>query len=179
MSLGDCHVGSGESSFELYLQRDGNLRPLSGVGDQGVGAYTMHRQVIAETFVVDPNRVQFEVRDTSNAPYDQGIKGARGMHIEGQAVQRAARSLIEKLRELAGSFWKVGVEEVSWFKGGVVYNRDRKKKLGLSDLAKISEGPVKAIGHFKAHKPDVYSFQAVVADVEVDAETGEVRVRRL
>ncbi len=179
ISLGDRHVGSGESSFELFLEKDGSLRLVSGVGDQGVGAYTMHRQVVSETLQVDPNRVQIEVRDTSTAPYDQGIKGARGTHIEGIASQFAANSLMEKLCELAASSWKVRPDEVGWSKGGVVHKRDCKMRLELNGLAKIQKEPIRGFGHYKGHKPDVYSFQAVVADVEVSVETGEVRVQRL
>jgi hypothetical protein len=39
--------------------------------------------------------------------------------------------------------------------------------------------PIKGFGEFKGHKPDVYSFQAVVIDVEVDSESGEVRIKHL
>ncbi len=179
VSLGDRHVGHGESSFELFLDKDGSLRLVSGVGDQGVGAYTMHCQVVSETLQVDPNRVQIEVRDTSTAPYDQGIKGARGTHIEGIASQLAGNSLIEKLCELAASSWNVRPDEVGWSKGGAVHKRDRKMRLELNGLAKIQKEPTRGFGHYNGHKPDVYSFQAVVADVEVSVETGEVRVQRL
>jgi len=179
VSLGDRHVGHGESSFELYLDKKGSLRLVSGVGDQGVGAYTMHCQVVSETLQVDANRVQIEVRDTSTAPYDQGIKGARGTHIEGRASQLAANSLMEKLCELAASSWNVRPDEVRWSEGGVVHKRDRKMRLELNGLAKIQKEPTRGFGHYNGHKPDVYSFQAVVADVEVSVETGEVRVQRL
>jgi len=179
MALGDRHVGHGESSFELVLERDGTLTLLSGVGDQGVGAYTMHRQVIAETLGIDPDIIRVEVKDTSSAPYDQGIKGARGTHVEGQAAARTALSLKENLCALAASYWRMQTENVSWGGGAVVSKQDRRKKLTLKDLAKLSEGPIKGFGRYTGHKPDVYSFQAVVADVEVDRETGQVTVPRL
>ena len=179
ISLGDRHVGHGESSFELFLEKNGRLRSVSGVGDNGVGAYTMHRQVVSETLQVDPNLVQIEVRDTSSAPYDQGIMGARGTHIEGIAIQQAAHSLIENLCELSASSWNVNRQEVTWTEGCVVHKRDRKKRLALKGLARIQKEPTRGFGHYNGHKPDVYSFQSVVADVEVSAETGQVKVQRL
>jgi len=179
VALGDRHVGHGESSFELLLEKDGTLKLLSGVGDNGVGAYTMHCQVVAETLQVDPERVQIEVLDTTTAPYDQGIKGARGTHIEGQATQRAATSLMEKLRDFAAGAWNAKLEDVAWTNGMAVHKRERKKRLKIDELAAMAGEPIKGFGEFRGHKPDVYSFQAVVADVAVGADTGEVEVRRL
>ena len=180
VALGDRHVGHGESSFELLLDRDGALRLISGVGDQGVGAYTMHRQVAAEWLGVDPDAIAIEVRDTSNAPYDQGIKGARGTHVEGQAVARATGDLIDKLRSLAASHWSAPAEKISWTGGtAVLKGNGRRKRLSLKELAGLTKIPLKGFGEYKGHKPHVYSFQAIVVDVEVDPETGALDLQRL
>jgi CO/xanthine dehydrogenase Mo-binding subunit len=180
VALGDRHVGHGDSSFELLLERDGSLRLLSGVGDQGVGAYTMHRQIVAHFLGVNPESVKIEVRDTSTAPYDQGIKGARGTHIEGQAVARATKSLIEALRTTAAAHWDSAIEEISWASGGAIFkNNGKRKRLSLKELAQLSSPPLKGFGEFTGHKPHVYSFQAVVVDVEVDSESGEVRLQHV
>jgi CO/xanthine dehydrogenase Mo-binding subunit len=180
MALGDRHVGHGDSSFELVLENDGTLRLLSGVGDQGVGAYTMHRQVVSQLLGVDPHSVRIDVKDTSSAPYDQGIKGARGMHVEGQAVAHATESLIDALKTIAASHWGAAVEGVSWVNGSALLSDNgRKKRLGLKELACLGKQPLKGFGEFVGHKPDVYSFQAVVVDVEVDRDSGAVRVQHL
>ena len=180
IALGDRHVGHGDSSFELVLEQDGAVRLLSGVGDQGVGAYTMHRQVVAHFLGVDPDSITIEVRDTSSAPYDQGIKGARGMHIEGQAVARATESLMEALRSIAASQCETAVEKISWTGGGAFFKANgQAKRLRLKELARLSSQPIKGFGEFTGHKPDVYSFQAVVADVEVDRDSGAVHVQHL
>jgi CO/xanthine dehydrogenase Mo-binding subunit len=180
VALGDRHVGHGDSSFELVLERDGTLRLLSGVGDQGVGAYTMHRQVVSELLGVDPNSIKIEVGNTSNAPYDQGIKGARGTHIEGQAVLRTTNSLIGALRGIAASQWDTTAEKVSWARGSAwLRDNGKARRLGLKELAALSDKPLKGFGEFFGHKPDVYSFQAVVADVAVDEESGAVGLKHL
>ena len=180
MAFGDRHVGHGDSSFELVLERDGTLRLLSGVGDQGAGAYTMHRQGAAEVLGVDPNSIRVEVGNTANAPYDQGIKGARGTHIEGQAVLRTAQSLIDALRGVAASQWGAGAEKIAWERGGAwLRDNGKARRLGLKELASLADKPLKGFGEFVGHKPDVYSFQALVADVAVDEESGEVRLTQL
>ena len=180
MALGDRHVGHGDSSFELVLERDASVRLLSGVGDQGVGAYTMHRQVVAELLGVDPASIRIEVGDTSNAPYDQGIKGARGMHIEGQAVLRASQALIEELRKLAAKKLGRTIDQVIWERGGALCRDNGKTtRLKLKELALLPEKPLRGFGEFVGHKPDVYSFQAVVVDVEVDGESGAVKLKHI
>ncbi|HEY2990745.1 MAG TPA: xanthine dehydrogenase family protein molybdopterin-binding subunit [Candidatus Binatia bacterium] len=180
VALGDRHVGHGESSFELLLEGDGTLRLLSGVGDQGVGAYTMHRQVAAELLGVAPDAIAIEVRDTSSAPYDQGIKGARGTHVEGQAVARATISLIDHLRSFAASQWGAPVEKIFWAGGAAqLKSGGKRKRLSLKKLAGRSKIPLKGFGEYKGHKPHVYSFQSIVVDVEVDRETGAVDLKHL
>jgi CO/xanthine dehydrogenase Mo-binding subunit len=178
MALGDRHVGYGESSCELILDSDGDLSIRSGIGDQGVGAYTMHRQVVAQIVGVHPNRVHINVSATDSAPYDEGIKGARGMHVEGRAVAQASAALVESLRAVAASRWAVPAANVSWSRGRAVL-RDSKSTLSLNDLTRVSTSPVKSFGHYKGQKSAAYSFQALVADVAVDPEVGQISVVRL
>ncbi len=181
LALGDRHVGHGESSAEIYLERDGAVRLVTSVRDQGVGAYTMHRQVAAETLGIEPERVRVEIKGTADGPYDEGVRGARGAHVEGRAVLRAAENLIACLRKQAAAYWRVDAGKVEWQAGKAWLANGRKSKnLGLNDLARMIEAPLKGYGHYKAEKkPSVYSFQAIAADVEVDAETGAARVAKL
>ena len=178
MALGDRHVGTGESSCELILNSDGDLCLRSGIGDQGVGAYTMHRQVVSQIIGVDPERVRIEIGDTGSAPYDEGIKGARGAHVEGRAVAQASTALVEALRSAAATHWRTDIENVSWVRGRAVFNQS-KSILPLTDLARFSNGTVKSFGHYKGGKSDAYSFQAIVADVSVDPEIGQISITRL
>jgi CO/xanthine dehydrogenase Mo-binding subunit len=181
LALGDRHVGHGESSAEIYLERDGAVRLVTSVRDQGVGAYTMHRQVAAETLGIEPGLIQVEIKGTADGPYDEGVRGARGAHVEGQAVLRAAGDFIECLRRQAAAYWRVDISDVEWQAGRAwLLNGRKSKSLGLEEIARMIEAPLKGCGHYKAEKkPSVYSFQAIAADVEVDVETGAARVEKL
>ena len=178
MALGDRHVGTGESSCELIFNTNGDLCLRSGIGDQGVGAYTMHRQVVSQIIGIAPERVHIEIGDTNSAPYDEGIKGARGMHVEGRAVAQASEALVESLCDVAASHWHTEAANVSWSRGKAVLN-ESKSTLSLSELAQISTSPIKAFGHYKGEKSAAYSFQALVADLVVDPETGQISITRL
>jgi CO/xanthine dehydrogenase Mo-binding subunit len=181
LALGDRHVGHGESSAEIYLEPGGALRLVTSIRDQGVGAYTMHRQVAAQVLGVDAELVRIEIKGTADGPYDEGVRGARGAHVEGRAVLGAAEDLIASLRKQAAAYWQVAADAVEWRAGKAwLLNGRKSKSLGLHDLARMVEAPLAGRGHYTAHKkPAVYSFQAIAADVEVDAETGAVRVVQL
>jgi len=101
---------TGESSCELILNTDGDLCLRSGIGDQGVGAYTMHRQIVSQIIGVEPERVHIETGDTGSAPYYEGIKGARGAHVEDRAVAQASTALVEALCSAAATHWRTGIE---------------------------------------------------------------------
>lgn len=178
MALGDRHVGAGESSCELIVKTPGEICLRTGVGDQGVGAYTMHRQLVAQIVGVNPDRIHIEVSATDSAPYDEGIKAARGMHVEGRAVSQASAVLVESLRAVAAAHWGTPVANVSWSSGRAVRDGNR-STLGLADLARLSVQPIKGFGRYKGNRSTAYSFQALVADVAVDAEIGQVSVSRL
>ena len=79
-------------------------------GDQGVGAYTMHRQIVSQIIGVEPERVHIETGDTGSAPYYEDIKGARGAHVEGRAVAQASTALVEALCSAAATHWRTGIE---------------------------------------------------------------------
>ncbi len=180
IAFGYRHIGTGESSAELFLEPDGSLRLATAVRDVGVGAHTMHRQVAAETLGVEPDLVQIDVRGTDTGSYDEGVRGQRGTYVEGQAVVSATNSLIELLRKQAAAHWKVGLEQVQWEKGRAWLLGKKRESLGLRDLTKLFQGePIRGYGHCKGGRPEVYVFQALVAEVEVDRETGQVRVQKL
>ncbi len=180
IAFGFRHIGTGESSAELFLEPDGSVRLATAVRDVGVGAYTMHRQVAAETLGVAPDLVQIDVRGTDTGSYDEGVRGQRGTYVEGQAVVSATNSLIDLLKKQAAAHWKVGMEEAQWEGGRAWLQGNKKESLGLRDLTKLFHGePIRGFGHCKGGRPEVYVFQALVADVEVDKETGQVRVQKL
>ena len=178
LSLGNHHIGPGRSTAELFLEPDGSLRLVTSVRDVGVGAYTMHRQVVAEMLGVDPQLVQIDLRGTDTGVYDGGVMAQRGIHIEGRAVARAADSLIALFRKQAATLWEVEVDKVRWEKGRACLLSPKKRYLDLKGLARISQnGTLHEVGYCKDNSSDLYCFYAAVADVEVDRETGQVKIR--
>jgi len=178
IGLGDRHIGAGESNIELSVEPDGFLKLATSVCDVGVGTHTMHTQVTAEVLGIDPGLVRIDACGT-DGPYDEGVRAQRGTHVEGQAVLRAATALVEVLRREAAAHWKVTIDRVEWKKGHARL-QGTKKSLSLGEIARLSRnGALSALGHYKGERPEVYAFQAMVAEVEVDRETGQVRLTHL
>jgi CO/xanthine dehydrogenase Mo-binding subunit len=178
IAFADRHIGIGESEAEMFVQADGSLRLATSVRDVGVGAYTMHRQVAAEVLGVDPEIIRIDVTGT-DGPYDEGVKGQRGTHVEGLAVFAAATSLTDVLRRQAAGQWKVELDKVRWDRGRA-HLGGTKKSLDLKTIARhVPATSLRARGHSKPARPETYTYQSVVADVAVDKATGRVKVEKL
>ena len=173
------HVGQGESEAEVLLGIDGNVRLIVGIIDQGAGVHVMQQQVVAEVLEIEPERVSVEVSDTNHAPYHDGIKGQGATHITGQAASRATQALIESLKARAAIHWQADPAQIEWRDGQVWL--DGKEKMDLKKLAALAPGePGRGYARYDGRKrPREHIFQAVIADVEVDRESGQVQVRRL
>lgn len=174
------HVGQGESEAEVLLGVDGNVTLNVGVLDQGAGVHVMQQQVVAEVLGIEPDRVCVEVKDTNHAPYHDGIKGQGATHVTGQAVSRATRALIESLKARAAVHWDIDPARLEW-KEGKVWLTNERRRLDLKQLAALAPGePGRGFAHYDGRvRPREHIFQAVIADVEVDSESGQIEVRRL
>ena len=180
LALSCRHVGQGESEAEVLLGNDGTVRLVVGILDQGAGVHVMQKQVVAETLGIEPERVTVDVPDTNHAPYHDGIKGQGATHVTGQAASRATQALIESLKARAAIHWNADPAQVEW-KDGQVWLKNAKATMDLKQLAWLAPGePGRGYAYYDGRKrPREHIFQAVIADVEVDAESGQVQVRRL
>ena len=179
ITLSCRHIGQGESEAEVLLGKEGNVRLVVGILDQGAGVHVMQKQVVAEVLGIQPERVTVEVLDTSRAPYHDAIKGQGATHVTGQAASRATQALIESLKARAAIHWGADPTQIQWRDGQVWLNG--KETMDLKQLASLAPGePGRGFAYYDGRiRPKEHIFQAVIADVEVDRESGEIQVRRL
>jgi CO/xanthine dehydrogenase Mo-binding subunit len=151
-----------------------------GILDVGTGVHIIHKQIVAEILGIEPDRVSVQVSDTNHAPYHDGIKGQGATHVTGQAVSRATQALIESLRARAAVHWDVDPSTVEW-RDGQAWLQDGRSSMNLNRLAALAPGePGRGYAYYDGRKrPREHIFQAIVCDVEVDSETGQVEVRRI
>jgi len=171
-----------QSSADVHINEDGSAVVTSGNPDIG-GSRASLAILAAEELGIDYERVSPIVADTSQVAYSDLTGGSRVTFATGMAVVEAARSVIRQLRERAAAFWEVEVDDVEWRDGQArVRNGDGagREPLGLADLAARAArtgGPI--AGHASLTARGVgAAFGTHICDVEVDPETGAVRVVR-
>jgi len=173
---------SGKASAAITLEADGSVTVLTGCPDVGPGFYTIVQQIVSETLGVAPDRVRVRFEDTDSLPYDPGTGGSKSTNTSGHAAYKAAREVREKLLALAAREYGCAAEQVRQV-------RDRflgpgRKNLLFEELVRkmVSQngGPVQHLTMYEPKdNPPVTSFAVQVAEVEVDPETGQVKVTKV
>jgi len=176
LAISERGIGGGESHVELTLTADGRVVAQTGVPDIGTGTYTLVQQLVAEELGIAPERITVATADTSRGLLDPGTGGSKGTHVVGQASAIAARNLRGLLADLAAARLG-GAAEAIRFADGAAHLDGRAVELGA--LAAEAGEPIHAKGIYDGQAPQVVSFVAQAAEVEVDPETGQVCVRRV
>jgi len=176
-------TGAGQSWIILTAETDGTFTILTVSGDQGTGLRTVLCQTVAQEMGIPIEGVRVILGNTDEAPFsiDIGFGGSRSTNIGARAVIQACSDLREKLIAQAARVLDCAPEQVIYEGGTFRDKKGRRPRLGLRNLlAKAGNGGSISV----TTKIDVpvqrssTSFVAQVAEVEVDPETGKVRLHR-
>jgi xanthine dehydrogenase YagR molybdenum-binding subunit len=161
------------SSARVRLGPDGVATVSMAMTDIGTGSYTILTQIAAEMLGLAPGQVRMELGDTAY-PEAAGSGGSFGAASSGSALFVACDNLRAKLATLAGM-----EPTTAQFAGGWVSDGQTSKTLaslvgaaGLEAKGSIRPGEMEK-------KYSQQSYGAQFAEVAVDADTGEVRLRRM
>jgi len=172
----------GESSASVNINEDGTAVVATGNPDIG-GSRASMAMMAAEVLGIDVERVRPIVADTSSVGYCFLTGGSRVTFATGMAVVEASRSVVEELKARAAKTWDIPVEAVEWQNGEAVpagSNAGDFEPLPLADLAAKSGrtgGPISGKSSINAQGAGP-GFGTHLVDVEVDRETGHVKVLR-
>lgn len=171
----------GEANAEVGLDDTGRVYVLTTVPDTGTGAHTIFRQIVGETLGLRTDDVRVIVGNTDSFVNDVAVGGSRVTYLSGQAVYTAALALRRKLIELGVAHFERPTAVIKIAHG--VMSAPGEKKMTLADLARLGSSrgvSLKAPGNFKTGPgAGGVSFYAQGAEVEVDPETGQVKVLRI
>lgn len=172
---------AGTSEAEVLIDSEGRISLLSGTADQGSEQQTTLRQMVAEVFGVALDDVEGCNADTSICPFDSGPFSSRTVYATGIAATRAAQEAKKKLLEHAAAFLEKPSVDFDMGKKFVWSRSDASKTVDLGRVASFAGGSIKGKGSHNAKEDHLfaYAFASVFAEVEVDVETGEVKVLRL
>lgn len=169
----------GESYAFVKIAAGGAVTLSSAVADVGPGAYTVMRQIVAEELKVGLDSVEVESLDTSKVLKDTGVRGSSSTRVHGSAAYEAAKNAKEQIIRAAAERMGARPDELILHNGGVTHLR-AERRMTFDEIVKAKGSPIVAEGHYLNMKdgPEA-STVAQVAEVEVDPETGEVRVRQV
>jgi carbon-monoxide dehydrogenase large subunit len=180
VALGHRSQGAGETYAKVVVHGDGEVEVRTSVFEPGTGTYTILRQMVAEEMGVPIERVH--VAPTAMdvlAPGDLGAVGARISNVASRGAHQASENAKQELRRLAAEFLGWDEEQVSYRDGSLVNERTG-KSAPMEDIASRAGGEVSGEARIAEPQGNSYtSFVAQVAEVEVDPETGQPKLRKL
>jgi len=180
VAMGYRGPGGGNTAVETSLNPDGSVVIHTALFEQGTGTYTTLRQITAEELCCDPDKIRIEVLDTdSGVPFDSGIGGSRGTRVASGAAFQAARDAREKLFALAEDHLGWPRSEMALAGKDLIHRKTKKRDPWAKLLSRVGRAVTgEAVNRDDEHSP-VTAFAAQVAEVSIDPEMGEVKLRRL
>ncbi len=179
---------SGQEGTTVRLEPGGAVTALVGVTDQGQGTHTALAQIIATELDVSVDRVAVHSGDTAMVPYGGGTWASRGMPIGGSATLLAARALGDRIRTIAAALLEAHPADVELLEGRALIRGSPERGLSFGDLARAVhfrsnelrgvEPSLEATVHYTNPAAWTFTNGAHLAVVDVDIETGKVRVLR-
>jgi len=172
----------GESCATLNLGEDGTAQLVVGTPDIG-GSRASLCQMAAEELGIAPGNILPIIGDTAALGYTFLTGGSRATFATGLAVIESARDLISKMRERAAKIWDIPVDAVVWEQGQARPASDNAgtfEPLPIATIAALANktgGPLVGSAAINAQGAGP-SFGTHIVDVEVDTETGQVKILR-
>jgi CO/xanthine dehydrogenase Mo-binding subunit len=182
IALGQRPQGQAVFNAKVNVDETGTATVLSSVPDTGVGFHTVARQVVAEDLGLPVEDVRMMQLNTGQVDFDTGA-GAGTSVGAAHAALGAAQEVRRKLTGLAAEFYGWAEERIVFRQGRVFVDGDPEQGVSIGELAARS---VAAVGSVitgdvttTAEEPDVTSFCAQVVEVQVDPQTGQIKVNRI
>lgn len=185
-----------ESRARVEITREGKVRLHSGNPEVGTGSAAWALPMLAaDALGMDPEDIEMVLADTASAAYDGGVGGSGSTFGSGMAAENAARDVREKLVAKAEDVLEARAEDIE-IRDGRAYVRGSPDHFAdFASLADAAGGTIEGRGESVGSEDPEFdatlveshtfaswmgpSFTATAAEVDVDAETGRVRVRKL
>ncbi len=165
----------------LKMNEDGSFNLLMGATDIGTGSDTMFCQVAAEALGVGVEKILPYSSDTDMTPFDPGAYASSTTYVSGRAVEKAALLVRRQIQEVGARMLEEDVDAVVLHNEKVCAQDGRfvtYSQVSLSSLYQKDQFQIMATAsHMSLDSPP--PFAAVFVEVEVDTETGLVRVLKL
>jgi carbon-monoxide dehydrogenase large subunit len=180
--------GSGHDAAAVRIEPSGAVTCQLGIVSQGQGHPTTVAQVLADELQIPIESVTVHAGDTAAAPYGMGTRGSRGAVVSAGAARGAALVLKEKLFHLAAHLLEVGTDDLELRDGRLRVRGAPDSGFTIRELAQkaylfpmeLPPGmePGLDAGHAYNPPPLTFSSGTHLCLIEIDRETGQLRVDR-
>jgi 4-hydroxybenzoyl-CoA reductase subunit alpha len=182
------------SGVVVRADRSGVVAVLSGATDVGQGSDSVLAYLVAEVLGIQPKDIRVHPADTDLTPVDLGSYSSRVTLMAGNAAIQAATRLRDRIFEAVAKKLEVAADRLVARDRRVFVDGDRDKGVSFADAVVLGESmhgvlaypgsyaPPKRAGKYKGGgvgPSPCYSYSACVVEVDVDAETGEVKPREV
>jgi probable selenate reductase molybdenum-binding subunit len=168
------------ASATIKLNDDGSVNLLIGATDLGTGSDTVLAQIAAEVLGLPLEDVLVYSSDTDITPFDVGAYASSTTYLSGQAVRKAAQAVAAQIRDVAAEMLEGRLPAAELRLQGKQVLAPEGEGVQLADVARhalyvSNQHQIAATAsHISDRSPPPFSAQ--FAAVEVDLETGMVRV---
>jgi len=196
------HVGGGARIYPsdgcgttIKVDDYGKVTVITGSSDMGQGSDTVIAQIVAEEMGVPVDNITVINTDTAITPWDVGAHASRTTFVAGNSARLAAAEARRQILEAAARAYNQKVENLD-LRQGQIYVKGEPEE-GIPYAKAIRAGHFRVDGdvilargwyepptekqdqEFRGNISATYGFAAQAAEVEVDTETGEVKVLKI
>ena len=172
-------------SSEIRIHPTGKVIARFGTKSQGQGHETTYAQIIAEELGIPHTDISVEEGDTDTAPYGLGTYASRSTPTAGAAAAMACRKIKDKAQKIAAHLLEAAEEDLEWEVGKFSVKGVPDKSVTIQDIAFAAytnhpqglEAGLEAT-HYYDPPNMTYPFGSYIAVVDIDSDTGVVKVRR-
>jgi aerobic carbon-monoxide dehydrogenase large subunit len=162
----------------LTLEPDGTVTVTTTLPAIGQGLATTFAQLTAASIGLEPSSIRVAQPDTAAGPGGgTGTFASRSAIVGGGAIKAGAEELVRRLLEAASDQLEVAVEDLELRRGHVGVKGSPGRQLSFSELSQNDPARYRVEGMFDP-ETTAYPYATHACVVEVDPETGEVRMLR-
>ncbi|WP_179137000.1 xanthine dehydrogenase family protein molybdopterin-binding subunit [Candidatus Entotheonella palauensis] len=172
--------GQGEmlnSNARVRVEPTGEVTVYTEVSPHGQGTETTFSQMVADTLGIEPEQVVVRHGDTDMLPWGQGTFASRGLSVGGSAMYEALQQVRQQLANVAAEHFECTPQGIGFRNGKLINSQNPLQTMAFEDAAASSSSGLECQVEFGL--PDnPFGFAAHVVVVEIDPETGALRLLR-
>ncbi len=187
--------GGDPDLLSLRIKTDGAVDVSNATCEMGQGIKNVAVQIVAERLEIDVSKLNFDNASSDTAAFSMDTAGSRSTVIVGNAAIVAADDLIAKMKAFAAPKLSVTASELGYGEGRVFVKAAPEKGMSLADIGAATTyggvfilglggflpepGPPRNPETGETIPSKILAYGSTVADIEVDDETGVVKVINL